>query len=111
VHRFLLHCPSDPIAPIFHIWVFQPRITISIPARPAPFPATKIYFTTPSADSVSTLLQNSSKLTSAVGEIRLPADVMHELAVTLNASTLALPPSVRGWKEWQIGFLERWAEE
>jgi hypothetical protein len=110
VHKFLLHCPSDPTTPTLHIWVFHPGITISLPTRPAPFPAAKIYYRPLAADSVPALLASSSKLTSAVEEIRLPADVMRELTTTLEASTSALPPSVRSWNGWQIGFLDRWAE-
>jgi len=40
-------------------------------------------------------------------EILLPTEVMKEIADTLSQSTASLPPSAKKFREWNVGFLER----
>ncbi len=43
-------------------------------------------------------------------EIKLPAEVIDELARTLDASNRSLPLSAKKFKEWDVGLLERFVE-
>jgi hypothetical protein len=43
-------------------------------------------------------------------EVRLPMDTMKEVVETLQNSTTRIPKSARAFREWEVGFLERYVE-
>lgn len=50
------------------------------------------------------------KANVSVEEVQLPTGVMTDLVETLRRSTIAIPESARKFREWDVGFLERFVE-
>jgi hypothetical protein len=46
----------------------------------------------------------------SVEEVQLPTEAMTELVETLRRSTIAIPESARKFREWDVGFLERFLD-
>jgi ubiquitin-protein ligase E3 D len=95
-----------------HIWVFAPYLAVSFSAAGTPvskpIQASKIFYREISADECANILANTSM---SVEEVVLPAETVTQLAETLRESTARIPQSARKFKEWEVGFLERFAEE
>lgn len=72
-----------------------------------PIPASKIFYRSISNEECTAILQNSSMTTE---EVRLPMDTMKEVVETLQNSTTRIPKSARTFREWEVGFLERYVE-
>jgi len=47
----------------------------------------------------------------SVEEVQLPTEVMASLVDALRRSTIAIPESTRKFREWDVGFLERFVEQ
>lgn len=112
VNKFILHStkPNEADLPILQVWVFAPYLTISRsttgPKTFKPTPASKVFYRSISDKECVRMLENAS---TSVEEIELPAEVMIELAETLRRSTMTIPESARKFREWEVGFLERFA--
>lgn len=95
-----------------YIWVFAPYITISLypggQKSSQPMPASKIFYR-PISDKDCTATLESA--TMSVEEVKLPTEVMADLVETLGRSTMAIPEGARKFREWEVGFLERFVAE
>jgi ubiquitin-protein ligase E3 D len=69
--------------------------------------ASKIFYRPISDKECAAMLEGASM---SVEEVQLPTDVMTDLADTLRRSTIAIPESARKFREWNVGFLERFVE-
>jgi ubiquitin-protein ligase E3 D len=128
VNKFILHSPNsdvpNPAGPnttasrptasstaILNIWVFAPYLTISLsksgPETGQPMTASKIFYRPISDKECAAMLEGASM---SVEEIQLPTEVMTDLMDTLRRSTIAIPESARKFREWDVGFLERFVE-
>jgi hypothetical protein len=50
------------------------------------------------------------KASMSIEEVQLPTEAMTDLVETLWRSTAAIPESARKFREWDVGFLERFVE-
>jgi hypothetical protein len=128
VNKFILHSSNpdalNPVAAnltalhptasspaILNIWAFAPYLTIStskrVPETAQPMAASKIFYRPISDKECAAMLEGASM---SVEEVQLPTDVMTDLADTLRRSTIAIPESARKFREWNVGFLERFVE-
>jgi ubiquitin-protein ligase E3 D len=93
------------------LWVFAPYLTISIsksgPETAQPITASKIFYRPISDQECAGMLE---KANVSVEEVQLPTGVMTDLVETLRRSTIAIPESARKFREWDVGFLERFVE-
>ncbi len=103
---------TSPNSTILYIWVFAPYLTISLSTdglkSSQPTPASKIFYR-PISDKDATALLESASM--GVEEVQLPTEVMADLLETLRRSTIAVPESARKFREWDVGFLERFVVE
>ena len=113
INKFILHSMeslgSSPT--ILYIWVFAPYLTISFSSTESsprkPIPASKVFYRSVTAMEGAAMMENASMSTE---EFRLPTEVLMELVKTLNDSTERMPHSARKFREWDVGFLERFTE-
>ena len=47
----------------------------------------------------------------SVEEVQLPTEVMADIVETLGRSTITIPEGARKFREWNVGFLERFVTE
>jgi hypothetical protein len=103
---------TAPNAAALHIWVFAPCLTISVstngPKSSQPIPASKIFYRLISDQECAAMLENAS---TSFEEVQLPTEVMADLVETLGRSTIAIPEGARKFREWNVGFLERFVAE
>jgi ubiquitin-protein ligase E3 D len=103
--------PTASSPAILHLWVFAPYLTISLsksgPEIAQPITASKIFYRPISDQECAGMLE---KANVSIEEVQLPAEAMTDLVETLRRSTTAIPESARKFREWDVGFLERFVE-
>jgi ubiquitin-protein ligase E3 D len=103
--------PTASSPAILHLWVFAPYLTISLSKSGSetaePIKASKIFYRPISDQECADMLEKASM---SVEEVQLPTEVMTDLVETLWRSTIAIPESARKFREWDVGFLERFVE-
>jgi hypothetical protein len=103
---------TSPNPTILHIWVFAPYLTISISKSDMKatqlIPASKVFYRPISIEEYVAMLESADM---SLEEVQLPNEVMGELADTLRHSTTLLPESARKFRDWDVGFLERFIGE
>jgi len=103
--------PTASSPAILHLWVFAPYLTISLsksgPETAQLIKASKIFYRPISDQECANML---GKASMSVEEVQLPTEVMTNLVETLWRSTIAIPESARKFREWDVGFLERFVE-
>lgn len=113
--KFVLHSQSLTQAStslVLYLWVFAPRLTASVADLCAqdqgPLLITKIFYKLISERDMIALLDEGNLSSSSTEAIIYEQNIISEIHRMLEASTKTLPQSTRKFKQFNVGYLERY---
>ncbi|KAI1150504.1 ubiquitin-conjugating enzyme E2-binding protein [Nemania diffusa] len=97
---------ASPARDVLNIWIYNANITFSSTEAPtSPINAVKVFYRMVSQEEADKMLDS---LTSGVEDISLPLEAITTIVELLKKSNAFIPEGDREFKEWTVGFLEKW---